>query len=445
MQRLTNSWHRRAALLGLPVAVAVALFLAAAARPRPTTAAPGAPPPRASVAAGAADAFVDSVGVNIHLAYGPTAYGTSFDKVLAALRELGVRHVRDNVVNVPALYRDAGLVVERWHELNRAGIQVTMIAQIARPATEMVDLALRESAAVEAVEGPNEHNVLGGPDWAAALRVYQMALYQTAKQKKLAAPIIAPSVSWPDFALALRGLEAFADFGNIHSYPGGRPQATDFARFVAGARQVSGAKPIVATETGYHSAVETRDAHLPASQRAAALYLPRLLAHYYNAGIKRTFIYQLVDDVVDRGLSNPEGHFGLLDASFRRTPAYAAVANLLAILRDPGPGFTPGVLGLQLRTRGASVDSLVLQKRDGRFYLLLWSATYVYDVERRRDVANPPLATEAQFGSSMQRVRLFRPNVAARPQAEWRDVARVSVPVGDDLAILEITPTLEAR
>jgi hypothetical protein len=49
--------------------------------PEPTTARP-------------AHAFVESVGVNIHVTYTDTPYA-AHERVLQALRDTGVRHVRD--------------------------------------------------------------------------------------------------------------------------------------------------------------------------------------------------------------------------------------------------------------------------------------------------------------------------------------------------------------
>src|SRR5215469_10736772 len=45
-----------------------------------------------------ADAFVDSVGLNIHLHDGDTSYG-NFPEIEKALRELGIRHVRDGLID----------------------------------------------------------------------------------------------------------------------------------------------------------------------------------------------------------------------------------------------------------------------------------------------------------------------------------------------------------
>jgi len=45
-----------------------------------------------------ADAFVDSVGVNVHLHYNDTSYG-NFASVERSLKDLGVRHIRDGLID----------------------------------------------------------------------------------------------------------------------------------------------------------------------------------------------------------------------------------------------------------------------------------------------------------------------------------------------------------
>lgn len=75
-----------------------------------------------------ADAFVDSTGVNIHLHYNDTIYG-DFSKVKAALKEVGVRHVRDGLVD--STWQP---YFERINELAAAGVRFTFITSVGRQA-----------------------------------------------------------------------------------------------------------------------------------------------------------------------------------------------------------------------------------------------------------------------------------------------------------------------
>src|SRR5258708_38226170 len=44
-----------------------------------------------------ADQFVDSAGINVHLHYTNTLYGTNFSLIQTSLQQLGVRHLRDGI------------------------------------------------------------------------------------------------------------------------------------------------------------------------------------------------------------------------------------------------------------------------------------------------------------------------------------------------------------
>ena len=125
----------------------------------------------APAAATPADAFVDSIGVNIHLHYDNTIYG-DFPKVKSALAEVGVRHVRD------------GLVDSKWqpyfdrvNELAASGIKFTFITSL--PMERLAPVAEKVKGAIEAFEGPNEVNL---NKWTVEnARNYQRDLWQTVK------------------------------------------------------------------------------------------------------------------------------------------------------------------------------------------------------------------------------------------------------------------------
>lgn len=98
-----------------------------------------------------ADAFVDSIGVNIHLHYNDTIYG-DFPKLKGALAEVGVRHVRDGLVD-----SEWQPYFERVNELAAAGIRFTFITDM--KLDRLVPVAEKVKGAIEAFEGPNEVNL----------------------------------------------------------------------------------------------------------------------------------------------------------------------------------------------------------------------------------------------------------------------------------------------
>jgi hypothetical protein len=259
-------------------------------------------------------------------------------------------------------------------------------------------------------------------------------------------------------------LSAHLDHGNWHPYPGGEcPTCGDvygqnIDTYLPRYRAPSGAKPMVMTETGYHNAVNMPFAeglHRPASELAAAKYLPRLLLEYFNRGFVRTYIYELIDAAPDPARQNPEANFGLLRNDGSEKPAYRAVSSLLRLLRDPGPAFSPGALDYQLGGDLSAVRRSLLQKRDGRFFLALWLERSSYDtgarphapddVAARRDVAVPEQQVTLDLADAPVAATIRRleedGSLSSRPASAGRSI---TLSVADRVTIVELQMKPEA-
>ncbi len=126
---------------------------------------------------------------------------------------------------------------------------------------------------------------------------------------------------------------------NGHPYPGGGPPEPALAAAAREAERDPGPRGLVFTETGYHNALNDSANQPPASEEAAAVYFPRLLLEAFGLGARRTFIYELLDEKPDPGLTDLQQHFGLLRNDFSPKPAFAAIRTLIAaVRRSPGPG-----------------------------------------------------------------------------------------------------------
>ena len=78
-----------------------------------------------------------------------------------------------------------------------------------------------------------------------------------------------------------------------------------------------------------------------------------------------------------------EAHFGLVamteptvaastPETWRHKPEFYATQRFLRLLSDRGSAFTPVPLRARVSGGGDDLRQLVVQKRDGRHYLLLW-------------------------------------------------------------------------
>ena len=67
-----------------------------------------------------------------------------------------------------------------------------------------------------------------------------------------------------------------------------------------------------------------------------------------------------------------QGNFGYIRTNNTVKPSFTAVKNLLALLSDRGPRFAPAVLDYRVTGNATNVYKVLMQKRDGTFYLAMW-------------------------------------------------------------------------
>jgi hypothetical protein len=348
-----------------------------------------------------ASAFLDGVGVQIHVTYYDTAYAR-YDEWVARLRELGVRHVRDGVpVN------DA-LAVERLRRLADHGLRVTLGASLdGDPAAAPAAAAGPLRGAVAAIEGPNEPSIFGGPDWEVRVRSFAPALRGAVDASRAELPLLGPSFVPPADGLRFTPLAEHWDVHNVHPYPGARAPENALRDGFTTSRVAAPGKRVQATETGYHTALRhaVPGQQPPVSEAVAAVYLPRLLAAAFAAGYERTFIYELLDEKPDPALADPEQHFGLLRVDLTPKPAFGAVRDLLRLVREsPGPGASRPV------QVDGDVRRLLLERDDGSRVLLLWRAVSVWDHDARQDRPTGSVRARLEFPEGAEALSIGRPS-----------------------------------
>jgi hypothetical protein len=402
----------------------------------------------AAVPAREADSFVESIGVNVHTGNGGTPYRERFQEVEQRLRELGVHHVRDD------LESDSPAQHQELSDLAGMGIKSTVILGDPNFGTagldELIEIVKTDLAgAVEAVEGPNEFSTSGDSEWKPHLIAYQQQLYNDVKGDPALSslPVIGPSIVHGDQA-ELGDVSPMLDYGNIHSYPQGNPP-DKLGPFIANAKLNSKLKPILATETGYNTALNWTGENKPVSEAAMATYMPRLFFEYFRWGIVRTYSYELVDEQPDPDLENKEWNFGLLRNDLSRKPAFDALRNTIAILEDPGPAFTPASLSYRLSDRGTELPGpestelhkVLLQKRDGSFYLTMWRLSSVWDPATGQPLVAPSEPVTVNLEPGLGVAAEYQPNLSPEPVlAPSQPGESLTVDVGPQVVILKIIP-----
>lgn len=379
--------------------------------------------------------FADSIGVNVHMSYANSAYDDP--RIADRVRRAGIRHVRDGLE--PGR-RDQWA---RLLELRRAGARSTLILGSPRDGPLPALLAVVRDElrpAVAAVEAPNEYDRSGDPDWPAALRRYQAqlaaALARDPALREL--PLVGPSFVDRESRARFGDASGILDMGNLHSYPGGDRPEDNLESEIELGRVVAGGKPLMATETGYHNALEATYGQPAVTEQVAATYLPRLYFSYFGAGIRRAFWYELVDEYSDAERDDPEQHFGLLRRDLSEKPAYTALANLNRIVADSGQG-SHDLEPLALRVEaGEEVRRVLLRRRDGTYLLALWRPVGLERQPGSGDGGVEPVAVTVVLDDAPDAALVFRPSRSARPQRIRASGGRFSLALDGELAILAL-------
>lgn len=395
------------------------------------------------------DSFVETIGVNTHLHFRNSAYIDQYPLVKEKLSDLGVRHARNGAI-LSSSSNTNDLFYGRVRELADLGIRFDMSVDPRRENQKTIDeaeiarIAQMAGPALESLEGPNEYNKSGDSDWAENLTSYQKDLYEAVKNNPSTreVPLLSPAIAKP-YPERLPDLSAYADYANMHSYPGGRNPGTPTLEnySIPAARAVAGDEPLISTETGYHNATNYTGHHSQVSEKAMGKYTPRLLLEYFNRGIERTYLYELIDTYPNPKKDERDMHFGLLRNDGTEKPAYGALENLIGLLEDPGPDFKTRSLDYSLGGNTLSVNRTLLQKRDGRFYLMLWQEVPSYDLETEKNIAVDDRELTLTFNQPIKEAAIYRPNMSESPLERHSSPRRLVLEVPDEVLVVEITPS----
>jgi hypothetical protein len=301
------------------------------------------------------------------------------------------------------------------------------------------------ASAILAFEGPNEvdnnnGNWGGIPAFGANAKAYQAAMYQHAKQIAPSVTVIGLTTTSAWGAGYVGDISSYMDAGTLHPYPSASVPTAYLGSTETALAALNGArKGWWVTETGYYTAPNaTQNVYQPGvSEAAQAKYAPRLYLDYFNAGISHTSIYELIDEHSTQ--SDAEANYGLLRNDGSPKPAYNAMKNMLALLSDPGGSYSAGSLSFSLSGTTSTVRQALFQKRDGRFYLVLWNDVLVYNTSSKNDISNAAVPVTVTFGSA-HNVSVYQPYTQAPALSTTSGTTSLTVSVPDHPVILEVSP-----
>lgn len=396
-----------------------------------------------------ASSFVDSMGVVVHFNYRDTVYYKEYEDVIVPrLKQLGIRHLRSNFT-----LKDTK-TQQKFNDLAKLGVRSTLVMNPLRVTpTEAVEIAKTVPNSIEAVEGPNEWDIrpkfeYQGLSFPEGTRKYQQDLYWAIKSDPATASL---EVLSPSLAKAKNSSElgqVVCDRAVIHSYPGSGniPSSGLEDKWIPSARIVCPGKAIVATESGYHNAVN-KSKISGVSQQASAKYLPRIFLEYFNRGIVRTYNYELIDLKPNPSRDRPNWNYGLLNNDGSPKPAFIAIKNLITLLQESDQLNSDHELeALDYEAIGSTeeVHHTLLQKNDGRFYLILWQEVLSYQVGKEIDLQVPDRSIKLILNTPIKRANIYQPLNSIQPISQYNNPKRLNIKVPDHPLIIELTPKTNA-
>jgi hypothetical protein len=180
-------------------------------------------------------------------------------------------------------------------------------------------------------------------------------------------------------------------------------------------------------------------------ETVASKYVPRLFLEHFLRGIPRTYAYEFIDLKPNpaNGGSNLENHFGLLRNDGTEKFAYVALKNLIGLFEEPStkpgdPLFTPDVLDYSLSGETQGMHRLLLQKRDGRFYLVLWQEVPSYDPNTRRPILVPDKRVTLTLEEPIGMATIYRPKSSDKPIARYANPRQLKLQVPDHPLVVEL-------
>lgn len=419
------------------------------AAPLALVAASGLPaiPARAQAVASAnTEAFLDSIGVCGHFTRTTGVYPEQFDRIMPEIEALGVRHLRDDGLiaarNSP--------VFQRLRRIVAAGLRLTIICYdnlnpyVSTPLDRLADFYDWSDAGIDIFEGSNEPNLTKDPQNAPRISAeHQAALHAAVRSipRLSAVRVAAPSYVLENRALAL-DLKDVCDYGNIHPYAGmEHPETTGpgaLSKSVAASAHIAAGRPVLATEMGYHTSLQTETFHFPVTEDIKARYMPRMLLWCFISGIRRSYIYEMVSSFA-ADETNPESSFGLLRHDLSRTPAYEAVRALLSLCkaeRQTGQEERQ----IDFLTADPQRLSLHLARPDGALLVPVWLGISGWQWPAR--IENPPAERVATFSVAGQHSHVvahrFRDDGSVSQQTITQESGQYRLSVSDQLTVLEV-------
>lgn len=369
--------------------------------------------------------FVNSVGVNVHLTYYNSPYGTlgscsgspvkcTGPGTFSALQALGIKSIRDGMMQSDTnnqwryewLSVNLGIstdLVDDGHagtpQPDSATRSYIRLLQSGSAYDAVTRSSVKSPHVLNAVECLNEedHNDNAGfprdDAWVMynivwpATQATGIAAYGCSLENEGSIPQLAGGAKAADLPTetAWSSIETYANAHNYaQTYPED-PNGNNVGAIKAAAHYFTGDRVsrVVDTENGWNTAGGST---LYVDRATQMKYDSRLLLYNFSIGIPRTYLYELFDMGPGNG---PFDAMGLYDGSGNVKPSGRMIGTLIGLLADSG---TPKLVDQPLTVTGGGpyLHSFLLQNSSRRYFLPIWLAEASWNFSTHSEITIRP-------------------------------------------------------
>jgi len=171
---------------------------------------------------------------------------------------------------------------------------------------------------------------------------------------------------------------------------------------------------------------------------AKAIYVTRWMLENFRIGIRRFYIYQLMDDGTGSGSFGFFQHTDPDDSASElyATPRAVAVHNLTTLLADTAATYTPSALSYTV-DGPSSLRKILFQKSNGEYWLALWLALPVVNASNQMALPSKQSVT-LEFTSGPKTVQLYS-DLNTTPAAAQGPGTSFTFNIGAEISFVKIT------
>lgn len=154
----------------------------------------------------------------------------------------------------------------------------------------------------------------------------------------------------------------------------------------------------------------------------------KLFMNMYLSQFKRGWSFTAIYLLRDRTDESGNQQFGFYKPDYTPRKSAEYLHNLTTILADENSILSPGFLNYSLPSQPATVHEMLMQKSNGRFYLVVWGEQYTGG-------SNNVLIN---LGDSFPSVKIYDPITGTTAIQNLSDVSSVTLTISDHPQIIEI-------